>query len=955
MSPTERMKEGGGGMKEDSPASSFEESPLLDLFRQEVQAGVLALSAGLPALEQGADGPRLESLARAAHAIRGAARMVAVEPAARLAGAVEDALSAARAVGRALPPTHVEALLQAADWLARVAEACGPDFADWEAANAAALEGVLTSLAKPSPPDPPSGRRKGGEESARTLPASETGSGGRGPPPAALPAIDAPLLELFREEVRAHTQALSGGLVDLERAPGDPGRIEPLMRAAHSVKGAARVVNLELAVRIAHLAEDCLVAAQRGARALTPDDIDVLLAAADLLGEMGEAAGPALGEWLAGHEARCAEVALRLEQILSGDGAPPGEAGTLLVRAPARVEPPPPTELAPCPPAPPLEAPAPALVAPAPPERADGARTPDERVVRVTAQSLTRLMGLAGESLVEARWLQPFAGSLLKLKKQQDRLAERLDELWQSPPVLQGTEEVRELVEDARRRLDECGRDLAARIGEFEAHSRQSDDLNSRLYREVIASRMRPFADGAHGFPRLVRDLARSLGKQVEFEVAGQTTEVDRDILEKLEAPLNHLLGNALDHGLEAPAERLAAGKPAAGRLRLEARHNAGVLQITVSDDGRGIDLDRLRRKVVERGHAPAEMAARLTDAELLEFLFLPGFSTAERVTEVSGRGVGLDVVHSTAHAVGGTARVQTRPGQGTTFLLRLPLTLSVIRAVLIEVAGESYAFPLNRIDRLLRLPRAELRSLENRQYVCVDGVNVGIILGRQMFDVAEREPAEGELLLVLFSSHSGQYGLVVDGFRGEQDLVVRPLDARLGKVPNISAAALLDDGSPVLIADVEDLTRSIEDILRGGTLRRAGRAGEGARRGRKRILVVDDSITVREVQRQLLNNRGYEVEVAVDGLDGLEAVRKGAYDLVISDIDMPRMNGLDFVQSLKAEPRLRAVPVVIVSYKDREEDRLRGLEVGANYYLTKSSFHDDRLLQVVEELIGDP
>jgi two-component system, chemotaxis family, sensor histidine kinase and response regulator WspE len=919
------------------------ESPLLELFRQEVHAGVLALSAGLPALEQETDGERLEALARAAHAVRGAARMLAVEPAVRLAGAVEEALAAARVAARALTPTEVEALLRATDWLARVAEACGPDFAAWEAENAAALEGVLDGLRGAAQAPSTAGEPPIAEPAPRP-PTPGPPPAPRAPGPAwALPAIDAPLLELFREEVRAHTQALSGGLVELEQAPGDPGRIEPLMRAAHSVKGAARVVNLELAVRIAHLAEDCLVAAQRGARALTPDDIDVLLAAADLLGEMGEAAGPALGEWLAGHEARCAEVARRLEQILSGDGAPREEAAAPLLRVPVRAEPPPPA------------APPPALVPQAPPERADAPRPPDERVVRVTAQSLTRLMGLAGESLVETRWLQPFAGSLLKLKKQQDRLAERLDELWQSRAVLQGPEEVRELVEDARHRLDECARDLAARIGEFEAHSRQSDDLNSRLYREVIASRMRPFADGAHGFPRLVRDLARALGKQVEMEIAGQTTEVDRDILEKLEAPLNHLLGNALDHGLEPPDERRAAGKPPAGRLRLEARHSAGVLQITVSDDGRGIDLERLRRKVVERGHAPAEMAARLTDAELLEFLFLPGFSTAERVTEVSGRGFGLDVVQSTAHAVGGTARVQTRPGQGTTFLLQLPLTLSVIRAVLVEVAGEAYAFPLNRIDRLLRLPRAELRSLENRQYVCVDGVNVGIILGRQVFDVAEREPAEGELLLVLFSSHSGQYGLVVDDFRGEQDLVVRPLDARLGKVPNISAAAVLDDGSPVLITDVEDLTRSIEDILRGGTLRRAGRAGEGSRRGRKRILVVDDSITVREVQRQLLSNRGYEVEVAVDGLDGLEAVRKGEYDLVISDIDMPRMNGLDFVQSLKAEQRLRAIPVVIVSYKDREEDRLRGLEVGANYYLTKSSFHDDRLLQVVEELIGDP
>jgi two-component system sensor histidine kinase and response regulator WspE len=927
-------------MRADEP-DGLDDAPLRELFREEVLAGVRALSDGLPALEQGADPQRLEPLVRAVHAIRGAARLVQIEPAARLAGALEDVLASAQTGARPLTAGDLEALFRAVDELARLAEA-GEDLAAWQVERGAALEEILRALgaggqapAKPATSAP------------APLPRRAETDGEKGPAPSAKPraaaaeaamplgAIDAPLLELFREEVSSHVQAFSSGLLELEKAPADPGRIEPLMRAAHSIKGAARVVQLEPAVRIAHLAEDCLVEAQRGARALSADDIDLLLAAADLLAEMGRAAGPALGEWLAGAGARWEDVARRLAGLLSGEPAPPVPTVARVVEDVATA----PAALTPRPPEPPPDTP----------------RPQDDRVVRVTAQSLTRLMGLAGESLVEARWLQPFAGSLLKLKKQQDRLADLLDELWQSPHVLQGPEEIRGLVEEARHRLDDCSRDLGARIGEFEGHSRQSDDLNSRLYREVIASRMRPFADGAHGFPRLVRDLARALGKEVQFDLAGQTTDVDRDILEKLEAPLNHLLRNALDHGLETPDERCAAGKPAAGRLRLEARHNAGVLQITVADDGRGIDVERLRRKVVDRGYTAPEMAGRLTEAELLDFLFLPGFSTAEKVTEVSGRGVGLDVVHSMVHAVGGTVRVQTKPGQGTTFLLHLPITLSVIRAVLVEVAGEAYAFPLNRIDRLLKLPRAELRSLESRQYVHVDGANVGIVLGRQVFDVAEREPAEGDLLLVLFSSYSGQYGLVVDGFRGEQDLVVRPLDPRLGKVPNVAAAALLDDGSPVLIADVEDLTRSIEEILRGGTLRRAGRAGADGRRGRKRVLVVDDSITVREVQRQLLSNHGYEVEVAVDGLDGLEAVRKGEYDLVISDIDMPRMNGLELVRSLKADPRLRAVPVIIVSYKDREEDRLRGLEVGANYYLTKSSFHDDRLLHAVEELIGSP
>ena len=331
--------------------------------------------------------------------------------------------------------------------------------------------------------------------------------------------------------------------------------------------------------------------------------------------------------------------------------------------------------------------------------------------------------------------------------------------------------------------MAECRQLLAQRIEEFEAHARQSDDLTSRLYHEVIVSRMRPFRDGVQGFPRLVRDLGKQLGKKVQFEILGETTHVDRDILDKLEAPLNHILRNALDHGLENPEERKAAGKSETGRLVVEASHSAGMLSISIRDDGRGIDIERLRRKVVERKLTTREMAASLGEAELLEFLFLPGFSTAEQVTEVSGRGVGLDVVHSMVHAVGGRVSIQSRPGNGTTFHLQLPITLSVIRAVLVEIAGEPYAFPHHRIDRLIRLPRSELQSLEHRQYFEIDGHNVGVVLARQILRLeGEGEDAASEdLVIVLFSNQTHQYGLIVEGFRGEQDLVVRPLDSRLG------------------------------------------------------------------------------------------------------------------------------------------------------------------------------
>ena len=579
-------------------------------------------------------------------------------------------------------------------------------------------------------------------------------------------------------------------------------------------------------------------------------------------------------------------------------------------------------------------------------------------------------MGLAGESLVEARWLQPFAQSLLNLKREQDRLTDVIDELAKSLSP-EDAAASHTLIRELRQKLSQNRDMLGNRIEEFESHARRSDDLNSRLYNEVIASRMRPMSDGVQGYPRMIRDISRQLGKSVNFEIIGETTPVDRDILEKLDAPLNHILRNALDHGIETPAERLAAGKRETANLRLEARHSAGMFAITISDDGRGIDLDRLRAKIVDRKLSSAEMVSRMTDAELYEFLFLPGFSTRGEVTELSGRGVGLDVVHTMATSVGGTVRVQSQLGRGTSFHLNLPITLSVIRAVLVDVAGEPYAFPLNRIDRLLRVATDTIGSVEQRQFLRVDGQNVGVVLGTQILRMTKRPtaslpgtetatisttpPACAELFVVLFSNHADQYGLLVDGFLGEQDLVVRPLDHRLGKVPNVSAAAVLDDGSPALIIDVDDVRRAIERLLETSKLERTDESNRRQGEGRKkRVLVVDDSITVREVERQLLSSRGYEVTVAVDGADGWNIVRDGDFDLVISDVDMPNMNGIEFTKKIKEDSRLQRLPVVIVSYKDSEEDRMKGLDAGANYYLTKSSFHDESLIEAVYTLIGD-
>jgi two-component system sensor histidine kinase and response regulator WspE len=776
------------------------------------------------------------------------------------------------------------------------------------------------------------------------------------------------MLELFRIEAETQTGILTAGLLELERSPNAASTFETLMRAAHSIKGAARIVNLQRAVRVAHAMEDCFVAAQHGKLHLSPPDIDLLLRGVDLLAQLGKRTEAEIASWETDQAAPIADFLSALAKLMPPFRDTTGPAA----QAPASVEPAaekPPSLPAPESPRPGLPVaaekaqPAPAhgkqqdLVESVPAQTVTVRKNESvDRVVRLTAESLNRLLGLAGESLVESRWLRPFADSMQRLKRNHTDLAQKLDNLRQSLGDEQFSERTKTHFHELFNQLGDAQQFLAERMQELDLFDRRSAHLSHRLYLEVLRTRMRPFGDGVRRFPRMVRDLARSLGKEVTLEIVGDNTQVDRDILERLETPLAHLMRNAVDHGCESPAQREKAGKSPECVIRLEARHSAGMLLVTVTDDGGGVPVDEVRRAIVQKKLTAPALAERLSESELLEFLFLPGFTLKDTVTEISGRGVGLDVVQNMVKAVRGSIRLLNQAGRGLRVQLQLPLTLSVLRALLVDIAGEPYAVPLSQINRTLKLSRDHIQALEGRHHFEFNGQQVGLLTAHQVLDTGEPKPLGSELPVVLLGDRTSRYGLVVDRFLGERELVVQPLDPRLGKVTDINAAALMEDGSPVLIIDVDDLLCSIEKLVEAGRLDKVQRAGlDLTVRKPKRILAVDDSLTVRELERKLLVNRGYVADVAVDGMDGWNAVRTGHYDLVITDIDMPRMDGVELATLIKKDPTLKSLPVLIVSYKDREEDRLRGLEAGADYYLTKGSFHDETLLQAVLDLIGEP
>jgi len=742
------------------------------------------------------------------------------------------------------------------------------------------------------------------------------------------------MLDLFRMEVDSQAQSLTEGLLALERDPVAAEQLERCMRAAHSLKGAALIVGVGAGVSVTHAMEDCFVGAQQGRIALHQGHIDELLRGVDLLQQMARTGEQEMGRW---ETQQLSEVERFLDALnrVAASPAVGREVGTAPVQ---NVRPRVPQDEG---------LPAAVVIG----ERGEAAQG---EVLKVTAENLNRLLGLAGESLVESRGFKAFADSLLRLKRLQNDLRRALDRLREqlSPQPLSDTAQA--ALAEAQRRAVECQQFLAQRLVEMDTFDRRAAHLSHQLYDGALACHMRPFADVLQAFPRMLRDLARALGKQMRLDIAGGDTQVDRNVLEKLEAPLGHLLRNALDHGIESPEERLAAGKSAEAVLSIEARHNAGRLQVTVADDGRGIDLERLRAAIIERKLSNAEIAAKLNDAELLEFLFLPGFSMKGSVTDISGRGVGLDVVQNVLKQIRGTARIITRRGQGTRFQLELPLTLSVARTLLVEVGTEAYAVPLAYIRHVLKLAQGDVKLLEGRAYFNLNGRSVGLVTAHEVLGLAPPQAAAAVLAVIVLGDATHVYGLIVDRFLGERELVVQSLDPRLGKIKDIAAGALMEDGSPALILDVEDVIRSIEKLASAGGLRGVARDASSAVDGkRKRVLVVEDSFTVRELERKLLVNGGFEVEVAVDGMDGWNAARTAQFDLVITDVDMPRMDGIELVTLIKRDPHVKSLPVMIVSYKDRPEDRQRGLDAGADYYLTKGSFHDETLLHAVVDLIG--
>ncbi|NOK32656.1 response regulator [Corallococcus exercitus] len=702
------------------------------------------------------------------------------------------------------------------------------------------------------------------------------------------------LLDSFLEELEGHVVSLNRDLLALEQAPARAKELIPgLLRTLHSVKGASRAASAAMVENACHRMEEVLEPLIHG-RTPTPDLFELCFATVDALDDAGRRL--ASRRELAGSPLEA--LLPQLEQAAHGLPA------QTPAPAPAPTPKPPPPEAEP-------ELPVLAQVS--------GETLP----VRVSGQKLDALLGRSGELRVAMLRLEGHAESLEALRDDVAGLRE----------TVRGTTS-----ETTLRRVEL----ELARVARVLAQDRRALFQSSTgLDDEVRRSRMLPFEEGCTGLERAARDVAHGLGRRVRLEVQGGGLDLDRSLLQSLREPLLHLVRNAVAHGLEAPEERVRHGKPEEGRVVLSARLRGSRVQVAVEDDGRGLDLEALRERARAR-----DLEAPEDDAEAARLVFLPGLSTAAKVTAVSGRGVGLDVVRAQVEALRGSVEVAFKAGQGTRFTLDVPLTLSTLRVLLVSVGGQTLALASEGVDRLLRLSPSDVREVEGRMSWVTPDALVPLASLASVLDLPAGPPRARPSAVVL-SAGTAQAALVVDEVIAEQEVLVRSLGSRVKRARHVAAAAVMPDGRMALLLSPASLVRAA-----GGRPSTHFFPTPKEQAARRRVVLADDSPTTRMLEQSILEGAGYDVVACADGAEAWERLQAGGADAMVMDVEMPRMDGFQVTEAVRASPRFGRVPVVLVTSREKPEDKARGLQAGASAYIVKSAFDPTSLLETLRRLL---
>jgi len=783
---------------------------------------------------------------------------------------------------------------------------------------------------------------------------------------------DQELRALFRTECEEHLHQMEEGLLHMEKNPTDQTTLEEVFRGAHSLKGAAGMLGLRNIEQVAHGFEDVLNAARQGKVVLSSGAIDALYQQVDTMRQLvdravsdtpgdvtiANALKPVSGVDSTLPPARAAMAIITAGELEAASDSSETEAGQGTPTPQEEADSPLPATISPVIPALHSSEALPSL----PPEAPSGGYRID--TMRVEPQKLDTLMKQASELTVAKI-------RIARRSTQIDDLVSLYEE-WSREifaahrPVLAnqngggphpGIHRVAALVQRDRERIERLGTLVNDLRNVAYEDSARLDSVVASIEEGIRNIRLLPLTTIFQLFPRMVRDLARYQAKEVQLFIEGGETTADKRILEEMKDPLMHMIRNAIDHGLETPDERQHCGKPRLGTIRLHAHLTPSNLVIEVIDDGRGLDLERIKATALKCRLRHEEEIAAMTPAQIQSLIFTPGFSTSPLVTDVSGRGVGLDVVCTNVERLKGSIQVESSFGHGCTLRISLPRALAATRVLIVMVDSRPYALPIEYIRTMRVVAPQEVFPIEGTDTIVVDGKPVSLAYLSMLLEISSPAAAVKESKrpdldqprpCVILTIGDDQIGLFVDTLLDEQEVVVKPHSAILKRVHNVSGATILGTGEVCMVLNPLDLAQA----ARKRPARRIQEASSPKPQQKHAILLVEDSITTRTQEKRILESAGYEVVAAVNGVDALQKLSSRVFDAVISDVQMPLMDGLTLTERIRREPKYNELPIILVTSLATENDKRRGIEVGANAYITKPTFDQGVFLDTLRRLI---
>lgn len=715
----------------------------------------------------------------------------------------------------------------------------------------------------------------------------------------------------FKEETLEHIRKLNDGFLKLEKSPKDKALLEEMMREAHTIKGSAAMMGYKRISDISHSMESGFQKALDGSATLEKGHFDTLFKCLDSIAPLLEdkIVWESKGMTRPYVDDLCKEVA----SVFAGEA--------IAAARPATVTEPPAAEVPaqkPEPQAGPTEPRAVKIEAPFKTPSAPSSGSSES--LRVEINKLDKLMNLSGELIVAKV---------------------RLNELVKTLT----------LKTEAQVRTDES---VATLVKELNRVDQNISIASSNLQEEVMNVRMLPVLYLFNQFPRAMRDLAQKSGKDINVEIKGEETHLDKAIIDEMKDPIMHLLRNAVDHGIEGPDERKRAGKPAAGTVLLNAYQVGSQVVIEVSDDGKGIDVDKVKARALEKDIIAKDKLDMMVDDQIFQLLFIPGFSTKDEVTETSGRGVGLDVVREQMLKLKGTVEVVSSRGRGARFIMKMPLTLAVTECLLVGAGNDTFAIPIDAVVETIRIEPDMIKTAETREAITVRGRIMPLVRAGDIFNLPTKGITERKYFsVIIVQAAEKRIAILVDELRGRQDIVSKALGEPINSTRYISGATILGDGRVILMVDVSSIINSFEGGL---VVRRAPQAPKVPAVVKKRIktiLLAEDAMSTAMLEKNILESAGFSVVIARDGREALDKSAQEKFDLVITDVLMPRMDGFELTASLRKDKLYKEVPIIIVTTRETDADKRRGLESGADAYILKSEFTGEGLLSTIERLIG--